>query len=70
MDSPAVAIIQMHLSRCLRTLYAIFTAALALRSRGLVIACREKEKENENEKEKEEDKNLQIATRCLWDLFD
>ena len=40
-----------------------FTAALALRSRGLVIGSREKERE-------EEEKNLQIAIRCLWDLFD
>ena len=46
----------------------IFTAALALRSRGLVIGSREKE-EREREKE-EEEKNLQIAIRCLWDLFD
>ena len=46
----------------------IFTAALALRSRGLVIGSREKE-EKEEEKE-EEEKNLQIAIRCLWDLFD
>ena len=37
----------------------IFTAALALRSRGLVIGSREKERE-----EKEE-KNLQIAFRCI-----
>ena len=44
------------------------TAALALRSRGLVIGSREKE-ERERE-EKEEEKNLQIAIRCLWDLFD
>ena len=43
-----------------------FTAALALRSRGLVIGSREKE---EKERE-EEEKNLQIAIRCLWDLFD
>ena len=50
---------------------AIFTAALALRSRGLVIGSREKEKEREREREeKEEEKNLQIAIRCLWDLFD
>ena len=47
----------------------IFTAALALRSRGLVIGSREKERERERE-EKEEEKNLQIAIRCLWDLFD
>ena len=46
----------------------IFTAALALRSRGLVIGSRE-EKEEKEEKE-EEEKNLQIAIRCLWDLFD
>ena len=45
-----------------------FTAALALRSRGLVIGSREKE-EKERERE-EEEKNLQIAIRCLWDLFD
>ena len=50
----------------------IFTAALALRSRGLVIGSREKEREEkEEEKEREEEeKNLQIAIRCLWDLFD
>ena len=47
----------------------LFTAALALRSRGLVIGRREKEEERE-EKEREEEKNLQIAIRCLWDLFD
>ena len=34
-----------------------------MRSRGLVIGSREKE-------EREEEKNLQIAIRCLWDLFD
>ena len=45
----------------------LFTAALALRSRGLVIGSREKEEEKERE---EEEKNLQIAIRCLWDLFD
>ena len=56
----------------------LFTAALALRSRGLVIGSREKEREEEKEKEREEkeekeedeEKNLQIAIRCLWDLFD
>ena len=47
----------------------LFTAALALRSRGLVIGSREKEREEKEEKE-EEEKNLQIAIRCLWDLFD
>ena len=53
----------------------LFTAALALRSR-LVIGSREKEreekeeKEEEKEREEEEEKNLQIAIRCLWDLFD
>ena len=46
-----------------------FTAALALRSGGLVIGSRE-EKEKEEKEEKEEEKNLQIAIRCLWDLFD
>ena len=46
-----------------------FTAALALRSCGLVIGSGEKERERERE-EKEEEKNLQIAIRCLWDLFD
>ena len=48
----------------------LFTAALALRSRGLVIGSREeKEKEEkEKEREREEEKNLQIAIRC--DLFD
>ena len=45
----------------------IFTGALALRSHGLVIGSREKEREEEKE---EEEKNLQIAIRCLWDLFD
>ena len=47
----------------------LFTAALALRSRGLVIGSREKE-EREREEKEEEEKNLQIAIRCLWDLFD
>ena len=48
-----------------------FTAALALRSRGLVIGSREKEeKEREKKLREEEEKNLQIAIRCLWDLFD
>ena len=50
-----------------------FTAALALRSRGLVIGSREKEREEEKEEKEEkeeEEKNLQIAIRCLWDLFD
>ena len=54
--------------------FIFFTAALALRSRGLVIGSREKEEEKEREEkereEKEEEKNLQIAIRCLWDLFD
>ena len=57
----------------------VFTAALALRSRGLVIGSREKEErereerereEREREEKEEEEKNLQIAIRCLWDLFD
>ena len=49
----------------------IFTAALALRSHGLVIGSRETEREEEEKEEKEEEeKNLQIAIRCLWDLFD
>ena len=50
----------------------IITAALALRSRGLVIGSREKEEREEKEREEkeEEEKNLQIAIRCLWDLFD
>ena len=51
--------------------FIIFTAALALRSRGLVIGSREKEeREREREEKEEEEKNLQIAIRCLWDLFD
>ena len=55
--------------------FDVFTAALALRSRGLVIGSREKEeekeeKEREREEKEEEEKNLQIAIRCLWDLFD
>ena len=46
-----------------------------MRSSSLVIGSREKEreeKEEEEEKEEkeEEEKNLQIAIRCLWDLFD
>ena len=48
-----------------------------MRSRGLVIGSREKEEEEKEEEEKEreekeeeEEKNLQIAIRCLWDLFD
>ena len=56
---------------------SVFTAALALRSRGLVIGSREKEREEKEEKEEkereekeEEEKNLQIAIICLWDLFD
>ena len=46
--------------------------ALALQSRSLVIGSREKEREEKEreEKEREEEKNLQIAIRCLWDLFD
>ena len=47
-----------------------FTAALALRSRGLVIGSREKVEREREREEKEEEKNLQIAIRCLWDLFD
>ena len=48
----------------------LFTAALALRSRGLVIGSREekdekKEEKEEKEREEEEEKNLQIAIRCL-----
>ena len=58
----------------LGSLLVLITAALALRSRGLVIGSREKEREEEREEkereEKEEEKNLQIAIRCLWDLFD
>ena len=50
-------------------LFQLFTAALALRSRGLVIGSKEEKKE-EKEREREEEKNLQIAIRCLWDLFD
>ena len=53
--------------------FKIITAALALRSRGLVIGSREKEREEEKEEKEEkeeEEKNLQIAIRCLWDLFD
>ena len=44
--------------------------ALALRSRGLVIGSREEKKEEKKEEKEEEEKNLQIAIRCLWDLFD
>ena len=45
----------------------IFTAALALQSRGLVIGSREKEREEERE-EKEEEKNLEIAFRIMKGL--
>ena len=31
---------------------------------------REKEEKEREEKEEKEGKNLQIAIRCLWDLFD
>ena len=46
-----------------------------MQSRGLVIGSREKEEKEreekeEKEREEEEEKNLQIAIRCLWDLFD
>ena len=45
-----------------------------MRSRGLVIGSREKEERErereEREREEKEEKNLQIAIRCLWDLFD
>ena len=48
-----------------------------MRSRVLVIGSREKEErereekeEREREEKEEEEKNLQIAIRCLWDLFD
>ena len=50
--------------------FRVFTAVLTLRSRGLVIGSREKEREEEKEEKEEEEKNLQIAIRCLWDLFD
>ena len=51
--------------------FVLFTTALALRSRGLVIgSMEEKEEKEEKEREEEEEKNLQIAIRCLWDLFD
>ena len=59
-------------TRCKQT-YSVFTAALALRSRGLVIGSREEreeKEEREREEKEEEEKNLQIAIRCLWDLFD
>ena len=48
-----------------------------MRSRVLVIGSREKEEKREEkeekeekEREEEEEKNLQIAIRCLWDMFD
>ena len=45
-----------------------------MRSRVLVISSGEKEEKEREEKEEkereEEEKNLQIAIRCLWDLFD
>ena len=48
---------------------AIFTAALALRSRGLVIGSREKEEKEREEKEREEEeKNLEIAFRIMKGL--
>ena len=56
----------------LENFWTLFTAALALLSRGLVIGSREEkeEKEEKEREEEEEEKNLQIAIRCLWDLFD
>ena len=54
----------------MKNLMQIITAALALRSCGLVIGSREEKEEKKEEKEREEEKNLQIAIRCLWDLFD
>ena len=50
--------------------FIFFTAALALGSRGLVIGSREEKEEKEEKEREEEEKNLQIAIRCLWDLFD
>ena len=48
--------------------YRVFTEALALHSRSLVIGSREKEEKEEKKKvEKKEEKNLQ---RCLWNLSD
>ena len=43
-----------------------------MRSRGLVVGSREEKKEEKKEEKEreEEEKNLQIAIRCLWDLFD
>ena len=47
-----------HFEELFEDCYAVFTAALALRSRGLVIGSRE---EKEREEKEEEEKNLQIA---------
>ena len=57
-----------------------FYRGLSCASCGLVIGSWEKEEkdrdekeekeEKEREEEEEEEKNLQIAIRCLWDLFD
>ena len=44
--------------------------ALALRSCSLVIGSRKKEEKEREKEREEEEKNLQIAIRCLWDLFD
>ena len=41
-----------------------------MRSRGLVIGSGEEKKEEKKEEKEEEEKNLQIAIRCLWDMFD
>ena len=64
-----------HMQMAGSSLYCViyFQRGLALHSRVLVIGSREKEEEKEEEKEREreeEEKNLQIAIRCLWDLFD
>ena len=49
-------------------------AVLAVARSALQLLEKEEEKEREEKEEKEEkeeeEKNLQIAIRCLWDLFD
>ena len=58
-------VVLFHTVKAVNETLQVFTAALALRSRGLVIGSREKEREEEREEETVEEKNLQIAIRCL-----
>ena len=48
---------------------AVWTKAQSLVLFTQSLVGRREEKE-EKEREREEEKNLQMAIRCLWDLFD